>query len=538
MAMKTSTSVKLSTAIVLLLSIMFYHSEVVAQEVTFANDIAPIIYKNCTTCHRQGEIGPMPFTSYDEISAWGSMLNEVIQSNYMPPWPPSKEYSRFSNERGLTDDEKSLIAEWIENEMPRGDISLEPEVPQFPTGSQIGTPDLILTMEEAFQHSGNGNDEYRVFVLPTGLTEDREIAAIELRPGNATIVHHALFSYDTSGEARNLDQQDSEYGYDGFGGFGIDEAFTRQFPGYVPGQDPYIYPNTLGKTLPAGSDLLIQMHYGPVYTDQLDQSTVNIFFKDEPVERQVREFIMLPFEFSGTQMDKPFFIPANQVETFHGQYTTPIDASILSIAPHMHLLGKSWEVYIEHIDGSLTNVIQVPDWDFNWQGTYNFPRFIVAEQGATIHAIATYDNTIDNPVNPNSPPQFVTWGEKTTDEMYYLPISFVPYNVGDEDIIFDNSVTSISNVHLEKELTHLDHPYPNPSSDHIEIGFTLSVDQRAHLELRAIDGKLIKTAIDSKLYAKGKHLHQMRVDDVQQGTYLVVLSTESGEVRTQTITIN
>jgi len=535
--MKTRSTVKLSTVIALLLSIIFYLPTLSAQEVTFADQIAPIIYNNCTTCHRQGEIGPMPFTSYDEVSAWGSMLNEVIQTNYMPPWPPSKDYSRFSNERGLSDEEKSLIAQWINDGMPRGDTALEPELPEFPTGSQIGVPDLVLTMDEVYMHKGNGQDQYRVFVLPTGLTEDREVAAIELRPGNASIVHHALFSYDTSGEAQELDSQDSEYGYDGFGGFGIDEAFTRQFPGYVPGQDPYIYPETLGKMLPAGSDILVQMHYGPVYTDQSDQSTVNIFFKDQPVERQVREFIMLPFEFSGTVLDQPFFIPANTVKTFHGTFTSPIDASILSLAPHMHLLGKSWEVYVEHIDGSITHLIKVPDWDFNWQGTYNFPRFVVVEAGATVHAIATYDNTVDNPVNPNSPPQFVTWGEKTTDEMYYLPISFVPYRDGDEDIIFDDLVTSTTEILLDKQRTQLDHPYPNPASDRVEIAFTLSERQQATLELISLDGTLIKTVIDADLYDKGRHSYQMMVDQVAKGTYLIVLSTESGEVSTQTLTI-
>ncbi len=509
------------------------------QEITFASDIASIIYNNCTTCHRPGEIAPSAFTSYDEIKNWGGTIKYVTQSKYMPPWPPNKEYAHLIGERGLTDEEIQHIATWVDNGMPQGDMSLAPELPIFPTGSQVGEPDLVLTMKEAFVQPGNNTDTYRVFVLPTGLTEDKQVATMELRPGNAKVVHHALFSYDTTGEAQALDNQDPNYGYDGFGGFGIDAASSTQFPGYVPGQKPYIYPSGLGKLLPANSDLLVQMHYAPVPVAESDQSTINIFFKEETVERQVREFIMLPFGFSGTELDQPFFIPANTERTFHGTFTTPIDVSILAIAPHMHLLGQHWEVYMEAPDGTITNLIEIPTWDFNWQGTYNFPKYMVAKAGTTIHAIASYDNTTNNPQNPNNPPQFVTWGEKTTDEMYYLPISYVPYQTGDEDVIFEDSTTSTQEqVSIELGEDRLFDPFPNPTSTELNVHFTLAMAQRVVLSLQDINGRTLATEANNKVHYRGRHEYTFDVMQIPSGTYSVTLTTDRGVVQTKQVKIN
>ncbi len=526
----------LCTFFLVLLSSSFAFSQ---EEVTYSNTIAEIIYTNCTSCHRAGEIGPMPLTNYDEVKAWGTMIQYVTEQNYMPPWPPNKEYSHFIGERGLSQDQIASIADWVDNAMPRGNIIEEPELPVFPSGSQIGDPDLVLTMEEAFVQEGNNTDNYRVFVLPTGLTEDKQVAAIELRPGNPKIVHHALFSYDTSGEAQTLDAQDPDYGYDGFGGFGIDESLFNQYPGYVPGQKPYIYPDGLGKLLPAESDLLIQMHYAPIPVAETDQSSVNIFFKDEAVERQVREFIMLPFEFTaGMEFDGPFIIQANQVKSFHGRYTVPTDVSILAISPHMHLLGQKWEVYIEHTDGSTSNLIEIPEWDFNWQGTYNFPKYIVAEAGSVVHAIATYDNTVDNPLNPNNPPQFVTWGEKTTDEMYYLPISYVFYNQGDEDVVFENTTTSAQETaYLDIGENRLLDPFPNPSSESLNIHFTLAVGQRVKVDLIDLEGRTVNTLCDNKIHQRGRHEYQMDISNVMPGNYVVTLTSDRGVAQSKQITI-
>ncbi|MCB0644739.1 MAG: cytochrome c, partial [Phaeodactylibacter sp.] len=195
---------------------------------TFNEDIAPIIYEHCTTCHRPGEIGPMPLASYSQVSNWASMIEYVTSTGYMPPWQADPEYSNFLYENYLTDAEIQLIADWVAAGSPEGDPNNTPTPPSFPSGSQLGTPDLVLPFAEAYEHYGGNEDEYRVFVLATGLTEDKDIAAIELRPGNTKIVHHALCTFDTTGTAFALDQEDPQYGYDGFGGFGIPGTFNRQ----------------------------------------------------------------------------------------------------------------------------------------------------------------------------------------------------------------------------------------------------------------------------------------------------------------------
>lgn len=496
-------------------------SSAISQDVTFAKDIAPIIYNNCTKCHRPNEIGPFSLTNYNEVKPWAPMIKYVTSIHYMPPWKADPEYSRFQGERFLTQTQIDLIASWADNGAPYGNAADEPALPEFPTGSQIGTPDLVLSMTEAFEHQGGNQDAYRVFVLPTGLTEDKQIATVELRPGNAKIVHHALMSQDNTGAARAMDAADPGYGYDGFGGFGIDAALANMFPGYVPGQKPIPFPEGLGQILPAGSDLLMQVHYGPSPVPTRDSSSINIFFKKEPVERQVQNFIFLPF-FPLLQNDV-FIMPANTVKTFHCQYTLPIKVSLFAIWPHAHLLNQSYEVYAVNAGGDTTNLIRIPEWDFNWQGSYNFKKYMVLEAGTTIHAYATYDNTSNNPNNPNSPPAFVTWGERTTDEMLFLPLNFVPYNVGDEDIVFEEGTTAVDDPGVSFVKHYLGPIVPNPANDVAYINFVL--EQPDHISLRVLDmqGNVIRTLASAEWTGAGAHTRNIDLNQWPAGPYFVQL---------------
>src|SRR5688572_19115779 len=189
-------------------TILAFISVLAFGQVTFTKDIAPIIYNNCTKCHRPNEIGPFSMTNYAEIAPWAPMIKYVTSIRYMPPWKADPHFSRFVGERVLTDEQIALIAEWADNGAPFGNASEEPPLPVFPTGSQVGTPDLVLTMTESFTHQGGNQDEYRVFVFPTGLTEDKQVATVELRPGNRKVLHHALFSFDVTGTAAALDEAD------------------------------------------------------------------------------------------------------------------------------------------------------------------------------------------------------------------------------------------------------------------------------------------------------------------------------------------
>jgi hypothetical protein len=268
------------------------------------------------------------------------------------------------------------------------------------------------------------------------------------------------------------------------------------------------------------------MHYAPVPMAQSDSSTVNIFFKEEQVEREVRTEFLVPI--SGMIVNGPFIIPANQEKTFHCRTTVREKVSLISITPHMHLLGKKWEVYAETPSGEQIPLIKIDDWDFNWQGTFHFDRFIVLDAGSTIHAFATYDNTSDNPNNPNFPPRWMSWGEKTTDEMFFLPIAYVPYQAGDENVVFqDDQTTSTDNTVVLKYPENKLYPiFPNPASDQITVGFTLAKGSAVNLDIYDVQGKLVENVNQKVVYPIGRHQLHIPISDLPKGVYFLSLIGE------------
>jgi len=503
-----------------------------AQDVTYAKDIASILYTHCSSCHRQGEIGPFSLSNYEDAKAWGTTIKHVTQNKIMPPWQPDPNYTHFLEENFLTDDEIGKIADWVDNSMPRGDVSIEPSFPDFPEGSVLGTPDLVLEMAEPYMHEGNNLDDYRYFVLPTNFAEDKIIKAMEFRAGNAKIVHHALVFEDDSGVAAMRDATTPEYGFPGFGSFqggsSTDILNQKQFPGYVPGQKPIFFPDGVGQVLKAGADVVIQVHYAPWPVDESDQSKLNIFFADETetIDRELEGHIMVPF-FS--VINDLFFIQPNTVREFHGTWEVPKDISLINIAPHMHLLGQHWEVYIEHTNGDITPLIRINEWDFNWQGGYYFPKYIKAEQDATIHAIASYDNTTNNPSNPSNPPVAVSWGDLTTDEMYFLPINFVDYETGDEDIYFGETTTPAIDVVLPDLKLNI---FPNPAEDYCTIEFELDRGEAVDIELYDMAGQKIRQLRQGEFFNTGKHAVLMNMNHLPSGSYILRVSGKRHQLAT------
>ncbi len=492
---------------------------------SFTKDIAPIIYNNCTTCHRSGEIAPFPLTNYQQVYDKAEFIQYVTEVRYMPPWMPDTEYNHLMGETALTQEEIDLIGEWVDAGAPLGDPDDEPPLPIYPNGSLLGTPDLVLEFDEAHLHPGNNKDEYRYFVIPHGLTEDKDIKAIELRPGNTKIVHHCLFFEDRSGKASRADAQTPEYGFDAFSnssGFGVTEVLNNiQYPGYVPGQKPRFYPDGLGQKLHAGSDLVIQMHYAPWPVDTYDKSKINIFFadQDEVVDRNVIDHVMVPLP--GVLINGPFYIRANSVKTFHGIWEVPEDISLIGLSPHMHLLGEDWEVYLVDNNFNKTPLISIPDWDFNWQGMYYFNRLIPAKKGWKIHATATYNNTSQNPFNPNNPPKDITWGEGTEDEMYYLPLLYTPFQEGDENIVFDSTFIT-PEPEESYENNRLFNINPNPvTSELVSIPFYLNQGKAITISLYEIRGNFIRTIRKDEFFSKGKHIVKLNPDHLPVGYYII-----------------
>ncbi len=488
-----------------------------AQTLNFSEDIATIIYNKCTKCHRTGEIAPFPLTNYSEVQSWASMIKYVTSIKYMPPWKPDEKYQRYRNENYLTDLEIKKIADWVDQGTLQGNPSLEPSLPIFPTGSQIGAPDLVLSFAKSYKHLGNNTDEYRYFVLPTGITTDKDLIALEVRPGNKKIVHHTLVWADTTGSAAASDALTPEYGYES--GTTSAADLNSQLPGYVPGQKPLEYTLGIAQKLYAGSDLKLQMHYAPTPIDEIDSSTVNLFFAKQPATRFVNTHIMVPLP--GVLTNGPFFILPNQVKEFHGVWTATKDISMLGIAPHAHLLNQSWKVYAITPTNDTINLIKINDWDFNWQGTYAFKQLIKLPQNSVIHAYAKYDNTSTNINNPNNPPIFVSWGEKTSDEMYYLPLLFLDYLPGDENIIFDQTSSLPSEYYqIKNKLYPI---YPNPTTSDIKIGYTLSENTSVTIKIYDLSGKLIKTVFENQYHLSGLHSKEIFLESLPSGRYEVIL---------------
>ncbi|MEZ5172204.1 MAG: cytochrome c [Bacteroidia bacterium] len=363
--------------IVALLLLICSSSYMDAQTPNYSEHIAPIIYNNCTKCHREGEIAPFSLTNYTEVASWANMIQYVTEIGYMPPWKPNPDYRRFQKEKYLSAEEKQLISDWVDAGMPQGNPDLEPELPVFPEGSQVGVPDLTVSYAESYVLPGINDDVYRYFVIPTGLTEDRNIRALEFRPGNKRIVHHALIWEDTTGQSAAYDAATPEYGYSGEEG-GSANLDQTTLPGYVPGAQPVVYSQGLTQRLHAGSDLKLQVHYAPSPVEETDSSSINIFFETEPANRLLQSYVMVPLP--GVLTNGPFIIPANEYKEFHGTFTVPFQVSLFSIAPHCHLLGTHWKVYVEKPDGDTIPLIDLPDWDFNWQGDYQFRELVVLLQ--------------------------------------------------------------------------------------------------------------------------------------------------------------
>jgi len=489
-------------------------------QVTFSEHIAPIIYNHCTSCHRTGEIAPFPLTNYNEVAEWADMIKYVTGIKYMPPWKPDPQYQRYLQENFLSEDEIQKISDWVDQGTPQGNTALEPALPVYPGGSQVGVPDLTLSFAQSYNHVGNNVDEYRFFVLPTGLTQDKDLVALELRPGNKNIVHHTLIWQDTTGQSALDDAATPEYGYtQGDGGL------ENQLPGYVPGVRPIVLTNGFAQKLYAGADLKLQMHYAPVAADEADSTTVNLFFADQPATRFLQSYIMLPLPPILT--NGPFVIPANEVREFHGALPVPFDVSLFSIAPHMHKLGTHWKVYAVKPDGDTINLISINNWDFNWQGGYQFKHLIHVPAGSVIHALAGYDNTVNNPLNPNDPPQLITWGEGTSDEMYYLPLSYLFYQPGDELIEFEDPLTTGLNLYSVKDKLY---PVsPNPSAGDVKFGYSLETSGEISISLYTMQGSKIQTMMSNKYHLPGLHSSQLSVSDLSAGVYF--LEFTKGNVR-------
>ena len=477
----------------------------------------------------------MPFTTYAEVSEYSAFISYVTSTGYMPPWTPDPAYSTLRGERFLTADEIQLLADWHEAGAPEGDPADNPGLPDFPEGSQVGDPDLVISMPEPYLHGGDMGEQYQVYVLETGVTEETEIRAVEIRPENGAIAHHALIAYtenpNSIAGAEALDAETPEAGYESFGDYGV-PVEDYLFGGWAPGVEPTVFPSTIGKKIGPNGRFLLQMHYGPTPVDESDLTEFNLFFAEVPVQREVELSMMTP-----VHLTEPFFIQPNEVKTFHGITTVPQDISLLSVMPHCHLLGQSWEVYAVSPDESDTiPLISIPQWDFNWQGIYDFPTLKHIPAGYKMHAWCTYDNTAENPNNPNDPPQFTAWGDLTGDEMYVLFFQFVEYLPGDENITLS---TADEDTRIVYSTDNLFPAWPNPAraGQAVTVSWFFNEHTDAALELLDVRGRVVDEWMPMQSFAAGHHQRSFTLGSLNAGTYFYRLTTEGGAVRSHVVQV-
>jgi peroxiredoxin len=395
--------------------------------VTYYRDVLPILQKNCQTCHRPGEVGPFSLMTYRQAVNWASDLKDYTQRGLMPPWKVV-EGGPFHNERKLTAKELATLAAWVDGNTPEGDRKQAPPPAKFPAGWRLGKPDLVLTVAGDFQIGPAGRDVFRCFVLPTNLMQDRDVVALEVRPGNPRVVHHALLFIDTKGAGRKLEakarkappSEDDPHGPEdldrgpGYStSMGVGFLPTAGLGGWAPGQLPRFLPDGTGMRLPKGSDIVMQLHYHRNGKLEKDRTSIGLYFAKKPVKREYQGGVL-----SGGYF---FAIPAGaERHPLKGQSYAAADFTLHSVMPHMHMLGKEIKLTLTPPDGPARTLMAIKEWDYNWQETYVFREPVRVKAGSRLDVEAIYDNSSKNPRNPFDPPRRVTFGEQTTNEMCFI----------------------------------------------------------------------------------------------------------------------
>jgi hypothetical protein len=372
--------------------------------VTFNRDIMPILQARCQACHRPGQAAPFSLMNYRQAAQWAEDIERETAARRMPPWKPVAGFGEFRDEQRLTDGEVETIAAWVRADLAEGARDDLPSPRQFPTGGwQLGEPDLVLTMEE-FEVYATGRDIIRQFVVPTELQDDKWVTAVEFHAGNARVAHHAIFFTDTSGRARQLDAEDPEPGFSRFG-----FAPTGGIGGWAVGTQPQPLPEGVGMQLAKNADIVVQMHYHPTGKVEKDQSSLGVYFAKSPVKKPLATIPVFGWRFQWPAGEE-------RIKTT-GRFRVPVDLHALSVFPHMHMLGREFKMHATLPDGSVVPLIQIDDWDFNWQQSYMYKSAIGLPKGTTIDLESYADNSSKNPVNPNNPPRAINFGEQSTDEM-------------------------------------------------------------------------------------------------------------------------
>jgi len=405
-----------------------------ASPVTFNQHVAPLVYHYCSPCHRPGEAAPFSLLSYDDAKRHAAQIAAVTKRRYMPPWLPEPGHGDFAEERRLSDAQIQLIQDWVKQGEPLGPAADAPQPPKFHDEWQLGTPDLVLRVTQPYQLSADGQEIFWNFILPVPITATRWVRAIEVRPGNPRVFHHANVIVDRSRSSRRQERT-SGAGFPGMDLAVEEETFDPDghFLSWKPGSEPVVEPDGMAWRADPGMDLLLNVHLRPTGKPETVAPMIGLYFTSQP-QRQFPMLVQL-------EHDSTIDIPAGAKDFLvSDDVQLPLDVNLLAVYPHAHYLGKVMEGYATLPDGTRKWIIRIPDWDLNWQGVYRLKAPLPLPKGTVVSMRYHYDNSPDNVRNPSTPPREVKGGNQATDEMGHLWLQVLPAAAGDQRAVLQEGL--------------------------------------------------------------------------------------------------
>ncbi|MFN8061376.1 MAG: tetratricopeptide repeat protein [Vicinamibacterales bacterium] len=392
--------------------------------VTFTRDVAPIVFAHCAPCHRPGEAAPFPLLTYAQVRQHASQMSVVTKSRYMPPWQPSASHGVFVGERRLTEEQIATLDRWASTGAVEGDPTELPPTPQFVEGWQLGQPDIIVTMPQAFDVPADGADVFRKFAVPVTVDGRRYVRGVEFRPDNPRVVHHAVLRVDQRRSGMGREVVGDDPGEGGMlSGEDTAESPDGHFMGWTPGHAPTLEDPGMAWPLEPGSDLVFELHLKPTGKPERIRASVGFFLSDTPPTLRP-----VALQLGSYDIDIP---AGNSDYRLTDEYVLPVDVEVRRVYPHAHYLGKRINAYATRPDGSTTTLVRIDNWNFNWQDEYRFITPLALPKGTRLTMEYVYDNSDANPRNPSHPARRVRYGGLSTDEMGNLWMQVLPRTASD-----------------------------------------------------------------------------------------------------------
>jgi hypothetical protein len=397
-----------------------------AADATYYKDVAPIVQNRCQECHRPGEVAPMSFMTYDQVRPWAKAMKTAVLTKKMPPWSADPHYGKFSNDRSLTQAEMDTLVAWVDGGAAAGNPKDAPKPRQYTDGWQIGKPDVVFELPTPIDVPASGIVDYTYVVIPTNFTEDKWVQFAEVRPDARSAVHHVLaflrppgnsFMKDAQPGVPYIPQRPTAANSQRGQGNIQEQIPGEMLVGYAPGLPPSQTKPGEAKLIKAGSDIVLQLHYTPNGKAVTDRTKFGLIFAKEAPQKRVMSMMAINYFIK---------IPAGDPNyEAHSRATLQQDVNLVSLLPHMHLRGKDFTYKAVYPSGETQVLLSVPKYDFSWQIQYALDQELLLPKGTRIECTAHYDNSANNPANPD-PTKEVRWGDQTFEEMMvgFFDVSF------------------------------------------------------------------------------------------------------------------